>query len=540
MAYFSDRHRRRLHLIQHDSNRSEPAVTAAPIPSEQNVTSPIPGDAIPTESITAREADSEKQSPPLNEQKTASRSKSVKPKRKNKPQSPSSRRFIGHRNLMKYFRHTLALAILVTFGYLYSQQRSAESVDTTSVSAEPFSNWEDIAKAPAFNADTVSMSQQETPDPISMTQAGNSDLDGIPAGLTNWIESQDSKASDQPPVIKEVTDINESTSKISKLKKRSMSLWDEPGLTANEVREEMNRQVDSIASTSGIPDLATKTEHQHQGHSQKQETQNIPGMMESWREFRLGSGKQTTVCVVDQSISRDTLLLSTIFANIRSEWFSDVSRSREQSLVMLIANQQVTNGVSGKYFAQQTPGTLQKQQEMQRKIKAAAASRIVYISRGKGEYGQIKFSSEQESMDAIMSVPGLFRITSQKQNRQYRSGQAEQVHIELPAYSQAEETATAQLLFTALSGEWNNSKHQASRDAYGEQSKKETIVQDYPSGESQSGESHQDHSVQPRQKKHRVEMLPSPSAYRQQAKAKHNGARNNFFKLPPPPMQEEN
>ncbi len=535
MANFSDRHRRRLHLIQHDSNRSEPAVTAAPVPFEQDVTPAIPDDAIPTESITASEAESENQPSPLNEQKTASRSKSVKPKRKNKPQSPSSRRFIGHRNLMKYFRHTLALAILVTFGYLYSQQRSAESVDTTSVSVEPFSNWEQIAQAPAFNADTVSMSQQGTPEPISMTQAGDSDLDGIPAGLTNWIESQDSQASGQPPAIKEVADIDKSTSKISKLKKRSMSLWDEPGLATNEVRKEMSRQVESIASTSGIPDLAIESDHHHPSEVQKQGTQDIPGMMESWREFRLGSGKQTTVCVVDQSISRDTLLLSTIFANIRREWFSDVSRSREQSLVMLIANQQVTNGVSGKYFAQQTPGTLQKQREMQRKIKAAAPSRIVYISRGKGEYGQIKFSSEQESMDAILSVPGLFRITSQKKNRQYRSGQPEQVHIELPAYSQAQETATAQLLFTALSGEWNNSQHQASRDTYGEQSKKETIVQDDP-----SRELHQDHSVQPRPKKRRVEMLPSPSAYRQQAKAKYKTGRNSFFKLPPPPMQTEN
>ncbi len=538
MANFSDRHRRRLHLIQHDSNRSEPAVTAAPVPSEQDVTPVIPDDLLPTESIIASETHSELQPPPLVEPKTASRSKSVKPKRKNKPQTPSSRRYIGRRNLMKYFRHTLALAILVTFGYLYSQQRNAESVDTTNLSAEPFSNWEDIAKAPAFNADTVSMSQQGTPDPIPMTQAGDSELDGIPAGLTNWIESKDSKKAGEPPVIKEVAEINESASKISKLKKRSMSLWDEPGLATNEIRGEMNRQVESIASTSGIPDLPAETNHQHQAPTQNngnQGTQELPGMMESWREFRLGSGKQTTVCVVDQSISRDTLLLSTIFANIRREWFSDVSRSREQSLVMLIANQQVTNGVSGKYFAQQTPSTLQKQQEMQRKLKAVAPSRIVYISRGKGEYGQIKFSSEQESMDAILSVPGLFRITSAKQKMPYRSGQPEQVHIELPAYSQAQEAATAQLLFTALSGEWNNSQHQASRDTYGEQSKKETIVQDNP-----SRESHQDHSTQPRPKKRRVEILPSPSAYRQQAKAKYKGARNSFFKLPPPPMQTEN
>ncbi len=535
MAKNIDRHRRRLHIIQHKTDDYEPDVPAAPAPSQDKTTPPAASDANPADPVTVAEAQPAKQPASLvhNEPEIGSQSQEPKSKRKNKTVSPPRRHILSNRKFMNYFRHTTALAILVTFGYLYWQQRHSDTTDNSSASAEPFADWEQIAQAPAFNAEAVSISQQGMPAPISMGQQGDGGMDGIPTGLAKWIESQDSKASDQP-VVENAVQVDQSSGKrskkISKLKERSMSLWDEPGLAGNKMDEETDRGVESIASTSGIPDLSAGNRHQHRSQLQNGKNQTVPGVMESWREFRLGSGEQTTVCVVDQTVSRDTLLLSTIFANIRREWFSDVSRSQEQSLVMLIANQQVTSGVSGKYFAQQTPGIVQKQQEMERKIKAVAPSRIVYISRGKGEYGQIKFSSEKESMDAILSVPGLFRITSQKQNRAYHSGQPEQVHIELPAYSQAKEAETAQLLFTALSGEWNNSRDQASRDISREQ-QEETATH-----ERSSHEPGQNRSVQTRQKKRPVEILPSPSAYRQQARAKSRSGRNSFYKLPPPPV----
>ena len=542
MGKFSDRHHQRLHTGQGASFRSEQAAAATvpPLIAEQRDALTAADDPASIGQAASIEADSElRSSPPTDSPEKKQRPKSVKNKRGKSEQTPSSRHLMSNRKLMNYFRHTLALAILVTFGYLYTQQRQAETDDHSSASAEPFSDWKDIAQAPAFDANTVSLSQQGTPDPISISHEDDTELGGIPAGLANWIESGNEKSPEQP-TTNEVADVQTSTSKISKLKERSLSLWDEPVPAEGDDQEEAEREVESIASTSGIDDLSEETSYQSSNQLQNQGKQNIRGMMESWREFRLGSGNQTTVCVVDQTVSRDTLLLSTIFAGIRSEWFNDVSRSRQQSLVMLIANQQVTKGISGKYFARQTPSTEQKQQELQRKIRAVAPSRIVYISRGNDERGRIKFTSEEESIAALMSVPGMFRITTSKQDTYYSPGQPEQVHIELPAQSQAEETATAGLLFTALTGEWGSGQQQASRDSYGTQQEEKTNFQDLLSGESQFEESQQAPSGRPHQSKRRVEMLPSPSAYRQQAKAKQNGTRNSFFKLPPPPVQREN
>ncbi len=551
MANWSNRHRRRLHMIQDDSTRPE---ETAPVTSEKDVSPEIPDDVICNKTDTAAEADSKEQSPALVAHDNKPRSKSDKPKRKKasarkqSQQSPSSRRFFGNRNHMNYFRHTLALAILVTFGYLYSQQRSAET-DDRNASAETFSNWEGIAEAPAFNTNTVSISQQKIPEPIAITQEGNSDLNGIPTGLANWIESQDSKKTPESEVAEHNHNSRNpvNSNNVSELEKRSLSLWNEPGLADRKqhnenfkthTNEAINRQVESITSLSGTTEQELQNQIQNRvpSNSKKMNRQhsradNVPGTVDSWREFKLGSGKQTTVCVVDKSISNDTLLLSTIFAGIRREWLSDVSRSQEQSLVLLIANQQVTKGVSGKYFTQYTPSPQQKSQEMQRKINAAKPSRIVYLSRGNDDRGQIKFSSEQESIDALMSVPGMFRITSQEKSSGYFPGQPQQVHIELPAQSQAQQTATVELLFTALTGAWNGSEYQASRDTYG-QAKQDSTTQEFPTREQQD-----ENSIQPQQKKRRVEILPSPSAYRQQARAKNNRTRNNFFKLPPSPVK---
>lgn len=502
MKKLSDRHRRRLFIVQSEYDHSEQAPSA---PSDEAVALAVPKEiALPEKAILSKADPGLLKSSPVR----------------------SGFKIAGYTT---YFRHILAVAFVASLGYFYIQyQQPDETAENSSVQVDPFSDWKNVAEAPTFNTQAVSQSENGIPMPISLASENSNNLPDILDDTSSWVESGN----------------------LSNQRKRSLSLWEEPGISRDNPADQ---KVESIASIAGdsLSTHRVNRNHQHQKNSHSKDhslsenvindqAQNSQGKQraipsvaeESWRQFTLGSGSQKIVCVIDETVTGDSLLLSTIFTGIRREWVRDVARSSEQQLVLLIANRPDLKELPEKTFSTSTLNSKQRQIELQRKIDAADPMRIVYLSQGKERRGRLGFSSEEESVAALLSVPGMYRITSLSMRNGFSPKKQKQqiVHIELPF--QAQDSTTSDLLFTALSGSWNShlqeglSGYHASRDASGKTPGKKAVVQ---------GKSRKE-SLQSRQKKKQVEILPSPFASRREVASQQKSKQNSFYKLPPAPV----
>ncbi len=341
---------------------------------------------------------------------------------------------------MKLLRHLLALAILAGFGYAYYQQQSAPRPATRAEQFDPFAGWKEAAEeAPAYSANrteafpseaadaaaehresppTTSPAEPEVPRPIPFSVAGLDPLDADPA---SWADS---------------------------LKARAQSLL--PGNT----RDSQPPRPASIQRESASTGEKSSKNAKPTLNSSGQLVEDAPSALEkrpsaprqpAYRQLALGVGNRKTVCVLDHSVTEDGLLLTTLIAGLRREWTSDIERSREKSLILLMGDHTVSRS------SEETA------QELAELVRHLGPERLVHVHRGQDYRGWLRFSSDEESIAALMAVPGAYRIKAEPSLRLTPvRGQQATVRVELPQNLTTREQSTVQLLQASLLGNWND------------------------------------------------------------------------------------
>ncbi len=367
---------------------------------------------------------------------------------------------------MQFLRHILAIGIVAGFGYLYFQEQQGNEV--ISLAETPLNSpagWESFEEAPAFNAAQSAPAQKppaaEVPQPIPFPTGGKTDLI---ANLTNWSETIHQDLSStlkqaQQKLTEAGSGLTDKTP--SQASSQASSLWQEPAVEGGtqplqKTQEQISQQVQDKTRqlTDQLQQKAGEIEQQLQQpvDQAKKAVQNLSGQTSgtgaaAYRQFILGTGEQKTVCIVDASVSQDGLLLSTLFAGLRREWISGLENPQNQSLVMLVAD------------AKTTLESTAVQQELQSRVQELEPVRVVHIVRSNGSRGTLKFNSDDESIAALVSVPGVYKVQADRSANPFAQvaslKDVPAVRMELPQEITTQEQATISLLATALLGNWN-------------------------------------------------------------------------------------
>ncbi len=396
----------------------------------------------------------------------------VKPAALSEKKPTSERSHSGKKAMLSVTRHFLAVLILCGIGYAYQKQQMTSLGSSSPVSEpfDPFSEWSSFGEAPGFNtsnSEAPGFSENKLSEPIPIPSDFKNKL---PTDLVSLGESMTGTPKATP---KETAPVP-ATQTNSRSRRTNTSLWDDPSSKVTESTEKpakfenSDKFSNSIESTTtekvteqkrspfGVPvpsdleELVETTSRKFdQVENQKesltkqvQETHQASVSPESWRQFTIGNGSQRTVCVLDDSISNNPGVLSALFASLRSEWLDGASS--HQRLDVLIAN----------------PKSPLSEADLSRRISDLSPSRLVRVSRGMLDRGKLTFSSDQESIDALMSVPGSYRVTSELEisgvepAHNYSS-----VDVQLPNTLENQEAATARLIYIALLAGWNNATY---------------------------------------------------------------------------------
>ncbi len=515
----------------------------------------------------------------------------------------------GKKAMFSVIRHFLAVLILCGIGYAYQKQQMT-SIGSTSQASEPFdpfSEWSNFGEAPGFNASTSEapgFSESPLPEPIPIPSDFKKQL---PTDLVSLGESM-KETSKITPADSTVVPANQTN---SRTRRTNSSLWDEPAVNVTEKTEtpakpessgsfnnsfntnnaeNSNKQKVSpfgVPLPSDLEELVDSTkkkfdEVQKKIDSMTQPVQETPKTVESnesWRQFTIGNGAQRTVCVLDDSISNDPAVLSALFSSLRSEWLDGANS--HQRLEVLIAN----------------PNTSLSESDLSRRLANISPSRLVRVSRGMLDRGKLVFSSDQESIDALMSVPGSYRVTSEVESNEVESPRNySSVMVQLPNTIENQESATARLIYIALLAGWNDATYtpkltsvtQPLEEPFHPFSevkqktiKNQAIVESIPEPAYQSivenpfdkvtpetdynttedliaglflttpndqslpaniDSEHENQIIEPvgqfRQRitTSPVEILPPPPIYQTKTQERNDSAKKSFFRLPPPPQ----
>ncbi|MFN3160324.1 MAG: hypothetical protein ACE37I_13485 [Rubinisphaera brasiliensis] len=374
---------------------------------------------------------------------------------------------------MRILRHLVAIGIIAGFAYLYvQQQKQPARVELASEQFDPFENWDDVGGAPAFDAAPAFNASSEpaerdghsdVPQPIPFSVAGSDD---VLADLTNWSESVNDDIQSRLDGAHQ-----QATQTLQNTKDKAQSLWNEPGKAiqrsprqnsglansdtkrnsaptakpadiARKIPESIRNAVDQFGTETD--DVKSHVVRKPAAPGENQTPAKVTAKPLAYREFTLGVGPRATACVIDPSVSRDGLLLSSLFTGLRREWTSDLDRNREQRLVLLVGQPNAAGDSN--------------LEELQNRLKQANASRVVHLVRSDDSRGWLRFTSEQESIDALMSVPGVYRIEADSAivHQLVGSQNMPAVRIELPRDIGAQEPATVNLVSAALLGNWTN------------------------------------------------------------------------------------
>ena len=399
----------------------------------------------------------------------------VKPAAVSEKKTISAHSHPGKKAMFSVIRHFLAVLILCGIGYAYQKQQmtSIGSNSQTSEPFDPFSEWNTFEEAPGYNAsnsEAPGFTESPLPDPIPVPSDFKKQL---PTDLVSLGESMKETPKTTPADNKSTP----ATQSNSRSRRANSSLWDEPTVNVTEKAEtsakpeksgnfnnsfntnnagNTNKQKGSpfgVPLPSDLEDLVDSTKSKFQEVQKKVETLSQPvqeapktvASNESWRQFTIGNGNQRTVCVMDDSISNDPAVLSALFSSLRSEWL-DGAHSH-QKLEVLIAN----------------PNASLSEAELSRRLAELSPSRLVRVSRGMLDRGKLIFSSDQESIDALMSVPGSYRVTSELEiNGVEPASKYSTVNIQLPNSLKDQEAATARLIYIALLEGWNTETYSPS------------------------------------------------------------------------------
>jgi len=368
---------------------------------------------------------------------------------------------------MRILRHLVAIGIIVGFAYLYvQQQKQPARVEIASEEFDPFSGWDELDgapafdAAPAFNAASESEStprRSDVPQPIPFSVAGRDD---VIADLTNWSESVNDDIQKQLDGAHQ-----QATQSLQQSKEGVQSLWNEPGQAikrsprqqsgsgskstsqnpaadiAKQIPDTIRNAVDQLNndSPSSKAVIADKNKAGNSKAAASEEKAQVARPL-AYREFTLGVGPEATACVIDHSVSQDGLLLSTLFTGLRREWTSDLERNREERLILFVGQ----------------PTSNPNSAELHQRLREAGVSRVVHLVRSNDSRGWLRFSSEQESINALMSVPGAYRIEAEPKIARSMTGDDSitTVSIELPREISTQEAATVNLVSSALLEDW--------------------------------------------------------------------------------------
>lgn len=396
----------------------------------------------------------------------------VKPAALSEKKPTSERSHSGKKAMLSVTRHFLAVLILCGIGYAYQKQQMTSLGSSSPVSEpfDPFSEWSSFGEAPGFNtsnSEAPGFSENKLSEPIPIPSDFNNKL---PTDLVSLGESMTGTLKSTP---KETVPVP-ATQTNSRSRRTNTSLWDDPSSKVTESTEkpakfensdkfsnsfestttekvtEQKRSPFGVPVPSDLEELVESTSKKFdQAENQKesltkqgQETHHASVSPESWRQFTIGNGSQRTVCVLDDSISNNPGVLSALFASLRSEWLDGASS--HQRLDVLIAN----------------PKSPLSEADLSRRISDLSPSRLVRVSRGMLDRGKLTFSSDQESIDALMSVPGSYRVTSELEISGVESAHNySSVDVQLPNTLENQEAATARLIYIALLAGWNNATY---------------------------------------------------------------------------------
>lgn len=345
---------------------------------------------------------------------------------------------------MKLLRHLLALAILAGFGYAYYQQQTAPRPTPQAERFDPFAGWKETAQeAPAFSANraqtspaeaadsssenretppTATPAAPEVPRPIPFSVAG---LDSVDADPASWADSLKARAQ----ALQSGSTRESQPERPATIQRESAATDEKSSNNSKPAQKPADPFVEYAPNAADKPPA-------HRGNAPRQS---------AYRQLTLGVGSRKTVCVLDHSATEDGLLLSTLIAGLRREWTSDIERNREKSLVLLMGDHTVSR------TSEETA------RELADVVRHLGPERLVHVHRGQDHRGWLRFSSDEESIAALMAVPGAYRIKADPALRLSPTrGQQATVRLELPENLTTREQSTVQLLQATLLGNWSD------------------------------------------------------------------------------------
>ncbi|MCG6157879.1 hypothetical protein [Rubinisphaera margarita] len=369
------------------------------------------------------------------------------------------------------FRHFLAVAILCAIGYAYQkhQMMSAPAGDDAADAFDPFAEWNQYGDAPGFGSgsDAIPFNNDDLPDPIPFPETnartlptdlvshGQNTAQDVLNGLAQPRNNERQSPGGFSPFDNQPENLDSSRRPSSK-----KSLWDEPVVhresqSIPKFQEKQRPSTEKQPAASATRKKGAFSAFTEQltdllpGGSEKskpaggekvtppsQTPSRPPAAAEFWRQFTLGSGQDRTVCVIDESVSRNPLLLSAIFTGLRREWLgTDGSRTLE------ILVEHPEGGMAGP----------------ESRLSELNPTRVVRVVQGNEDRGWMRFSSEEESIAALVSVPGTYRVSSLSDVNvagARREAGYPTVEIELPQSSHEGQAEMAQIMHAALMGNW--------------------------------------------------------------------------------------
>ncbi len=374
------------------------------------------------------------------------------------------------RPMFAVLRHFLAVAILCACGYAYQkhQMMSAPAGDETAEAFDPFAEWDQYGDAPGFGSgsDAIPFNSDDLPDPIPFPETNSRSLptDLVSHGETTAEDVLNGRA--QPRVTQKQNsggfspfDNQTEQPTPSRRSGSKKSLWDEPvvnrGTESIPKFEEKQKPSAGTRPTTPAPqkkgafsaftdqltDLLPGSQKSKPSTVEtvsppQKPSHSAPAVAEFWRQFTLGNGQERTVCVIDESVSQDPLLLSAIFTGLRREW---LGTDGQRTLDILVEHPE--GGAAGP----------------EARLSELNPTRVVRVVQGQEDRGWMRFSSEEESIAALVSVPGTYRVASLTDAQvagARREATYPTVEVELPRGSSQGQAEMAQLLHAALMGNW--------------------------------------------------------------------------------------
>jgi len=374
------------------------------------------------------------------------------------------------RPMFAVLRHFLAVAILCACGYAYQkhQMMSAPAGEEAADAFDPFAEWDQYGNAPGFGSgsDAIPFNSDDLPDPIPFPETNSRTLptDLVSHGQTTAEDVLNGRA--QPRVTQKQNsggfspfENHTDQPPASRRSGSKKSLWDEPVVNRGsesipKFEEKQKPTTESRPSSSApqkkgafstftdqLTDLLPGSQKSKPATVEKVSPPQKPNpstaaAAEYWRQFTLGNGQERTVCVIDESVSRDPLLLSAIFTGLRREWLGTDGNSTLDILV-----EHPEGGTAGP----------------EGRLSELKPTRVVRVVQGQEERGWMRFSSEEESIAALVSVPGTYRVASLTDSNiagARREAAYSTVEVELPRDSSQGQAEMAQLLHAALRGNW--------------------------------------------------------------------------------------